>query len=178
VIYERETPLEKTLNTLLLEVENEERRAVATHHQHRARAALNTMGEADVNGRTTLVGSNTQREMIILAALSLVAVLMACSTAMTLLRLVVPWMKSLRSTTPILLEDGAPAHTSRIANDYLRTEEIDKLSWPGHSPEINAIEHAWPWMRRHISKNYLLSETVEQCKHQWERQNGQHYLKK
>ncbi|KAF1967057.1 hypothetical protein BU23DRAFT_367887, partial [Bimuria novae-zelandiae CBS 107.79] len=50
----------------------------------------------------------------------------------------------------VLLEDSAPAHTSRIAKDYLSTYKIDRLEWPGHSPDVNASEHAWPWIRRHI----------------------------
>lgn len=80
--------------------------------------------------------------------------------------MLIPWMKSL-STTPILPEDGAPAHTSRIANDYLSTERIDKLSWPGHSPEVNASEHAWLWIRRHITHDFQPSTTVEEAKGQW-----------
>ena len=40
---------------------------------------------------------------------------------------------------PLLLEDGAPAH-------------VQKLSWPGHSPDVNAAEHAWPWIRRHLAR--------------------------
>jgi transposase len=86
------------------------------------------------------------------------------------LKKVVPWMKNLATTTPILLEDGAPAHISRIANDYLHTEQVDKLSWPGHSPEVNASEHAWPWIRRHITKNYPLSGTIDQCEQHWREQ--------
>ena len=43
-----------------------------------------------------------------------------------------------------LLEDSAPAHIAALPNDYLRVEEIDKMWWPGHSPNVNAEEHAWP----------------------------------
>ncbi|KAF1828226.1 hypothetical protein BDW02DRAFT_260708, partial [Decorospora gaudefroyi] len=82
------------------------------------------------------------------------------------LKVVVPWLKSL-PTTPILLEDRAPAHKSRIANDYLTTEKVDKLSWPGHSPEINASEHAWPWTRRQITRDFCPSQTVDECKKHW-----------
>jgi hypothetical protein len=79
---------------------------------------------------------------------------------------IVPWLKSL-PTTPILLEDGVPAHSSPITNDYLTTEQVDKLSWLGHSLDINASEHAWPWTRRHITKDFHPSKIVEECKQQW-----------
>ena len=68
----------------------------------------------------------------------------------------------------VLLEDGAPPHKSRIANDYLRVENIDKLWWPGHSPDINASEHAWPWLRTHVTKQFTASCNEKECKEQWE----------
>lgn len=68
----------------------------------------------------------------------------------------------------ILLEDGAPAHKSRIAEDFLSVSFIDKLSWPGHSPEVNAAEHAWPWIRRHITKDFKPSTTTLDCRSHWE----------
>jgi hypothetical protein len=61
----------------------------------------------------TLEGSSILRQMTILVASSLVVVLMACGTAMMLSRRSFLG-KDLPSTTPNLLEDSAPAHTSRI----------------------------------------------------------------
>jgi hypothetical protein len=46
------------------------------------------------------------------------------------------------------------------------TEHIDRLWWPGHSPEANAIEHAWPWIRRHVTKQFTPSCTAR-CEKQW-----------
>ena len=58
--------------------------------------------------------------------------------------LVKPFMDTLskENRSPILLEDGAAPHKSKIATEYLDVCHIEKLSWPGHSPDINAIEHA------------------------------------
>ncbi|KAF2825263.1 hypothetical protein CC86DRAFT_456492 [Ophiobolus disseminans] len=66
-----------------------------------------------------------------------------------------------------LLEDGAPAHKSRIANDYLTVEKISKIWWAGHSPDVNATEHAWLVMRKHVTKDFTLSYTEEGCERQW-----------
>ncbi|KAF1965816.1 hypothetical protein BU23DRAFT_378315, partial [Bimuria novae-zelandiae CBS 107.79] len=65
------------------------------------------------------------------------------------LKKVVPWLKDLRrqGINTILLKDGAPAQTSCIAKDYLSVHQIERLPWPGHSPDVNASEHAWPWIR-------------------------------
>jgi hypothetical protein len=71
------------------------------------------------------------------------------------LKTVVPWMQQLKKEGVYcyLLEDGAPAHIAALPNDYLRVEEIDKMWWPGHSPDVNAEEHAWPWIRRSTFNN-------------------------
>ncbi|KAF2685010.1 hypothetical protein K458DRAFT_302017, partial [Lentithecium fluviatile CBS 122367] len=70
--------------------------------------------------------------------------------------LLVPWIQQLKDAghEPILLKDGSPAHTSRIAMEYLSVQHMNKFSWPGQSPDINAIEHVWPWVRRHITKDF------------------------
>ncbi|KAF1967269.1 hypothetical protein BU23DRAFT_484046, partial [Bimuria novae-zelandiae CBS 107.79] len=63
--------------------------------------------------------------------------------------------------------DGAPAHKSLIAQDYLILQHIERLWWPGHSPEVNASEHAWPWIRRHVRKDFSPSCNEKQCEKQW-----------
>ncbi|KAK7177463.1 hypothetical protein PSPO01_16491 [Paraphaeosphaeria sporulosa] len=44
------------------------------------------------------------------------------------------------------------------------------MEWPGHSPDVNASEHAWPWIRRHITKEMPQSTCEEECRQQWEEQ--------
>lgn len=84
--------------------------------------------------------------------------------------LLVPWIRSLQEEglNPILLEDGAPSHTSKIATEFLQVSAITKLEWPGHSPDINAHEHAWPWIRRHITKDFSPSTCEAECRQHWE----------
>jgi hypothetical protein len=170
VIYERESELEKTLNTMLLEAENEDRRTKASMQQTYARSALNDMSEADVNGRYNTTKQQYTKADDYTRGFKSRGGVDGLRHRDEALKKVVPWMKNLATTTPILLEDGAPAHIGRIANDYLHTEQVAKLSWPGHSPEVNASEHAWPWIRRHITKNYPLSGTIDQCKQHWREQ--------
>ena len=42
------------------------------------------------------------------------------------------------------------------------------MAWPGHSPDVNVSEHAWPWIRRHVTKQFIPSCTQEECQQQWE----------
>ncbi|KAB2099601.1 hypothetical protein AG0111_0g12098 [Alternaria gaisen] len=167
VIYERETELEKFFNDLIVEAENEERREQAGSSQLHARSALNLMSESDVNGRYNTRKQQYTKKDDYTRSIKSRGSVDGFRHREEALKVLVPWLKSL-PTTPILLEDRAPAHSSRISNDYLKIEQIDKLSWPGHSPDVNASEHAWPWIRRHITKDFQPSTTVEDTKKQWE----------
>jgi hypothetical protein len=53
------------------------------------------------------------------------------------LKKVVPWINSLKKQgiQCVLLEDRAPLHKSRTANDYLRVQEVDKIAWAGYCNE-------------------------------------------
>ncbi|KAH8714046.1 hypothetical protein GQ44DRAFT_713483 [Phaeosphaeriaceae sp. PMI808] len=51
--------------------------------------------------------------------------------------------------------------------EYIEVSHIEKLPWPGHSPNINAEEHAWPWIRRHITKDFSPSTCEDECRQQW-----------
>jgi hypothetical protein len=87
------------------------------------------------------------------------------------LKKVVPWLEQLQAqgVDVLLLEDGAPPHKSRISNDYLDVHFIGKLSWPGHSPDVNASEHAWPWQRTYVTKNNKRpSRNEAEVKQRWE----------
>jgi hypothetical protein len=42
------------------------------------------------------------------------------------------------------------------------------MAWPGHSPDVNASEHAWPWLRRHVTRQFTPSCTPQHCQQQWE----------
>ena len=60
------------------------------------------------------------------------------------LKKVAPWINNLKNQVIecILLQDGAPSHKSQIACDFLTVQKLETMWWPGHSPEINASEHA------------------------------------
>jgi transposase len=69
-----------------------------------------------------------------------------------------------------VLEDNAPAHRSNIDNHFFKMSDVVKLLWPPNSPDANAIEQAWPWLRRHITKDFPPSTTKEECEAQWRKE--------
>jgi hypothetical protein len=49
----------------------------------------------------------------------------------------------------IVLEDGAPAHKHHAQRRVYDLHEVQKiLDWPGNSPDLNAIEPCWMWMKK------------------------------
>jgi hypothetical protein len=149
-----------------LDIENEGRREKAEYAQGVARHALRSLGEPEINSRKQqyIKKDDYKRGIKSRGGVD------GYRHREEALKKVVPWMKKLKDEGRdlILLEDGAPAHTSRISTDYLAVNFIEKLSWPGHSPEINAQEHAWPWIRRHITKDFKPSTCELECRSQWE----------
>lgn len=46
------------------------------------------------------------------------------------------------------MEDGAPAHAHFHQKEVYDLHEIQRLLWPGNSPDLNAVEPAWFWLKR------------------------------
>ena len=69
------------------------------------------------------------------------------------------------------MHDGAPCHTAKSVSQYLASENIPVLSWPGNSPDLNPIENVWAIVKRrmaqkHItSKDQLIRELIQTWKH-------------
>ena len=48
----------------------------------------------------------------------------------------------------LVQEDGAPAHAHHHQGPVYKDHKVPRLIWPGNSPDINAIEPCWPWMKK------------------------------
>jgi hypothetical protein len=168
-VYFQETKQEKEVAERALAAENTFTRAASNHMQTRARAALQELGELDSNLRDNTKKLQHVKKHDYHRGIRSKGGVDGYRHREGALKKIAPWINSLKNQgiPCILLEDGAPGHKSRIANDYLRVEGIEKLGWPGHSPDVNASEHAWPWLRSHVTKQFTPSCNGEECKRQW-----------
>ena len=57
----------------------------------------------------------------------------------------------------LVQEDKAPAHISRYQQEVFDFYMIKRLLWPGNSPDLNAIEPTWFWMKRETTKHGALT---------------------
>ncbi|GFV45047.1 transposable element Tcb2 transposase [Trichonephila clavipes] len=51
----------------------------------------------------------------------------------------------------IFMDDNAPCHRVVLIDDFLETENIQRMSRPANSPDLNPIEHAWDMLGRQIA---------------------------
>ena len=67
--------------------------------------------------------------------------------------LLLPFALQLKKEGPVIVqEDGASPHSSIYSFAVFKEFIIEKLEWPGNSPDLNAIEPCWFWMKRETTQ--------------------------
>ena len=61
-------------------------------------------------------------------------------------------------------QDNAPSHTSKQTKRWMEQKQIQQLSWPPQSPDLNLIEHLWDVLQRQINSRSLLPKTLSELK--------------
>lgn len=51
-----------------------------------------------------------------------------------------------------VMEDKAPSHASKHQRVYYEAAEVQRLIWPGNSPDLNMIESCWGYLKRVTTK--------------------------
>lgn len=169
-VYSTETAEEKLAAEAHIRELNADQKTRDTKLQIYARQALSNIGEGNVNQRF-----NTQKRQYVPSKMDYSRGDRARGGVdgyrhrEGALKKAIPWIKSLekRGIQCILQQDGAPTHKARISRGLLIVEKIDRLWWPGHSPEVNASGHAWHWIRRHVTKDFTPSCNEKECEKQW-----------
>ena len=57
------------------------------------------------------------------------------------------------------MEDGAPCHSARETQNWLRQNGINKLPWSSQSPDMNPIENLWGILDRNLRKKKIKLST-------------------
>ena len=82
----------------------------------------------------------------------------------------VAFLQQLRAhqTAPLVVFwDNAPAHGGNALRDYLRTPKLHLrlVRLPAYSPDFNADEHIWAWVREEITANTCFGTAAKVCEH-------------
>jgi transposase len=68
---------------------------------------------------------------------------------------------------PLLVADNAAPHISPYTKEILCIWDIERLLWPPNSPDLNAIEHVWDYIRAQIRKREKYPRTEEEMSQAW-----------
>lgn len=76
------------------------------------------------------------------------------------------------SNNIIFQHDNDPKHTSKKATQWLSNNNIQTLTWPAQSPDLNPIEHLWHHLKKRLAQyeeppNGML-ELWERVQKEWE----------
>lgn len=71
-----------------------------------------------------------------------------------LLPKLIPFTKQCMQERPdtVIQDDNAPAHSHPHQASVYKLYNVQKLLWPGNSPDLNASEPAWFWMKKRTTK--------------------------
>ena len=53
----------------------------------------------------------------------------------------------------IYQDDSAPCHRSKAVKQWQESQNIEVLSWPGNSPDMNPIENLWAILKQKVLKH-------------------------
>lgn len=63
----------------------------------------------------------------------------------------------------LFMQDGAPCHTAKRSINYLASENVTVIDWPGNSPDMNPIETLWGIMKARLRSKTITTKTDMIC---------------
>lgn len=62
--------------------------------------------------------------------------------------------------TPIHLDDSARAHRGKKVMEWHQNNSIEKIEWPGNSPDLNPIENLWAILKRKLRCRQNINQSM------------------
>lgn len=84
-----------------------------------------------------------------------------------------PWAQTTFNSDWLFQQDGAPAHTAKKTQQWLRDHKIDfiaKDEWPGFSPDLNPMDFSiWGYMESRVcrTRHNNLESLKKSLQHEW-----------
>ena len=76
----------------------------------------------------------------------------------------IPFLEEHDEIPLIFQQDNASIHASASTKQWLADRDINVLSWPACSPDLNVLENAWGILARRVYTNNRQFQTVAQLK--------------
>ncbi|GFV71888.1 transposable element Tcb2 transposase [Trichonephila clavipes] len=64
----------------------------------------------------------------------------------------------------LFMDDNAPCHRTLAAEQFLESEDIERIDWPARSPYLNPIEHVWDFLGRRLAARTLPPVTIRELR--------------
>mgnify|MGYP002750688593 CR=1 FL=1 len=69
-----------------------------------------------------------------------------------------PSIDLMKLSSPIHLDDSASCHRGADVDQWHTKNSIDKIIWPGNSPDLNPIENLWGIMKKKLNRMVITNE--------------------
>ncbi|GFY21728.1 transposable element Tcb2 transposase [Trichonephila clavipes] len=64
----------------------------------------------------------------------------------------------------LFMDDNAPCHPTVAAEQFLESEDIERMDWPAQSSDLNPIEHVWGFLGRRFAARALPPVTIRELR--------------
>ncbi|GFW83742.1 transposable element Tcb2 transposase [Trichonephila clavipes] len=81
--------------------------------------------------------------------------------------ILLPYMRPFRGAMGLqffFMDDNAPCHRTVAAEQFLESEDIERMDWLARSPDLNTIEHVWDFLGRRLAARTLPPVTIPELR--------------